>query len=675
MPNALNLAIMCVDAGLGFTPFDWMGLPKAPAEFEDLLIYFNSVVINDSIHLHVTEFYDVYNAGAFVTTGWSTNVFMNGHVDVQLWNGFHPIHNRLTGPAPFNPAVFNPGEQGAPSFGIGSTSINKVDINFTLIHKDEIPEKPAEENQATVELIARDAIQWNMWRSSPVVIDKDDFYDITLNITGGVDRLVGLALVSAGGTFDETTGFIGKARPADRDWLNRVFLDFETIEINGVAVSNTWGDYLISRGHPPTDGYIDAQLWNGFYPLGCRLQGLQTLPTSSDEPAPSFLAPGATTGGTPITTIRIRFEVWGITSDPATRNCGGRVCGHILPPDRPCRCGLREPNLPKGCAGEINVQLMAREAEDWFTKDGNHWRSETHTIRAGQETQTFTLRVDTPRPSPEHPGYFSLCGLSLMTAGGTFEHPFGFIDATTVPSDWWRAMVAVSDVKINGLSINNTWANVEGEGQLVSRGDASTEGFINVELWNSWWADNRQLTGPNIREVITDGVPSVGLANGAVIENIEVTFTVTLLPNCGTVPCSCDLVTCLRCDQDEYPDNPCTCEAPVDSTCVRCGQSPCSRTGACAPVVPPVPCAHCGLTTCTGTCQGDARIRGDINNDGVIDIMDALDILKHLAGIEFLTGENLQAALLMGEPEISINDALEILKHLAGITPNKVDNP
>jgi hypothetical protein len=56
---------------------------------------------------------------------------------------------------------------------------------------------------------------------------------------------------------------------------------------------------------------------------------------------------------------------------------------------------------------------------------------------------------------------------------------------------------------------------------------------------------------------------------------------------------------------------------------------------------------------------------GDINGDGVICILDVLEILKALSGIpSVVTAE-----------QVSINDALEILKFLAGIEDNKVTVP
>jgi hypothetical protein len=67
---------------------------------------------------------------------------------------------------------------------------------------------------------------------------------------------------------------------------------------------------------------------------------------------------------------------------------------------------------------------------------------------------------------------------------------------------------------------------------------------------------------------------------------------------------------------------------------------------------------------------------GDVNGNGEIDIGDALELLKYLAGLdsviprEIITWEDERtwnAARVRNMPEPEIEDALEILKHLAGL--------
>jgi hypothetical protein len=88
--------------------------------------------------------------------------------------------------------------------------------------------------------------------------------------------------------------------------------------------------------------------------------------------------------------------------------------------------------------------------------------------------------------------------------------------------------------------------------------------------------------------------------------------------------------------------------------------------------IPTIPCRTCGYP-----CK--ERI-GDINNNGEIDIMDAVEILKWLAGIPNIImrcNYTYRAALVTKNSTShhlppDIWDALEILKYLAG-TPNKLD--
>jgi hypothetical protein len=119
-------------------------------------------------------------------------------------------------------------------------------------------------------------------------------------------------------------------------------------------------------------------------------------------------------------------------------------------------------------------------------------------------------------------------------------------------------------------------------------------------------------------------------------------------PTCGESDANCDC-PCAECNSAK---GQCRC-------CRSCGKFPCA-----------CPCPVCGGTP--GVCGCD--VKGDVNGDGLVNVSDALEILKHLAGITILTGETLERALFIeGETELSITHALEILKHIAGIRPNAID--
>jgi hypothetical protein len=68
------------------------------------------------------------------------------------------------------------------------------------------------------------------------------------------------------------------------------------------------------------------------------------------------------------------------------------------------------------------------------------------------------------------------------------------------------------------------------------------------------------------------------------------------------------------------------------------------------------------------------RTLGQVRGEGKVSINDALEILKHLAGIDSVIDNceiALMASLIVSEGKPTIADVLEILKHLAGI-PNKI---
>jgi len=66
-----------------------------------------------------------------------------------------------------------------------------------------------------------------------------------------------------------------------------------------------------------------------------------------------------------------------------------------------------------------------------------------------------------------------------------------------------------------------------------------------------------------------------------------------------------------------------------------------------------------------------AVVLGDTNGDGKVNSTDALDILKHSAGLSELTDINLKAADINGNGKVNSSVALEILKHSAGL--GKID--
>jgi len=57
---------------------------------------------------------------------------------------------------------------------------------------------------------------------------------------------------------------------------------------------------------------------------------------------------------------------------------------------------------------------------------------------------------------------------------------------------------------------------------------------------------------------------------------------------------------------------------------------------------------------------------GDINNDGILNIADALSLLRYSVGLE--KGENLQMGDFNGDGRIDLADALAVLRWSVGLT-------
>jgi formylglycine-generating enzyme required for sulfatase activity len=153
--------------------------------------------------------------------------------------------------------------------------------------------------------------------------------------------------------------------------------------------------------------------------------------------------------------------------------------------------------------------------------------------------------------------------------------------------------------------------------------------------------------------------------------------------DCGKAPCCCECEPVL-CEHDNDP-----------ATCIQCNPQPqlCEHDNdpdTCM-ICNPVPCPRgCGVMNCTNLqCMEQPDfILGDVNGDDQITILDVLELLKFLAGIEnnAITkdgGEGSNAwnaaiihpPLSQGQRRPAIGDALEILKKLAKIPNNKIDNP
>ena len=78
-------------------------------------------------------------------------------------------------------------------------------------------------------------------------------------------------------------------------------------------------------------------------------------------------------------------------------------------------------------------------------------------------------------------------------------------------------------------------------------------------------------------------------------------------------------------------------------------------------------CNSCGEIIKKGESIPRLRLLGDVNNDGVITISDAIEAQKHIAALITLSGEDFTAADVDKNGYININDVIMIQKHIAGI--------
>ena len=60
-------------------------------------------------------------------------------------------------------------------------------------------------------------------------------------------------------------------------------------------------------------------------------------------------------------------------------------------------------------------------------------------------------------------------------------------------------------------------------------------------------------------------------------------------------------------------------------------------------------------------------IYGDVTDDGIVDIGDAIKILRYDAGLDTLTEDQLIAGEVTGDGIVDIGDAIKILRYDAGL--------
>ncbi|MDW8256429.1 MAG: NF038122 family metalloprotease, partial [Acidobacteriota bacterium] len=82
-----------------------------------------------------------------------------------------------------------------------------------------------------------------------------------------------------------------------------------------------------------------------------------------------------------------------------------------------------------------------------------------------------------------------------------------------------------------------------------------------------------------------------------------------------------------------------------------------------------------GITAQNGTFTVLAVRRGDINQDGVINVQDLILLIRHLTGESPLTGAALQAADVNGDGQVNVQDVVRLIQHLTGERPLSIRVP
>jgi|GEM_PF-686189 len=81
------------------------------------------------------------------------------------------------------------------------------------------------------------------------------------------------------------------------------------------------------------------------------------------------------------------------------------------------------------------------------------------------------------------------------------------------------------------------------------------------------------------------------------------------------------------------------------------------------------------ITAQNGTFTVLAVRRGDINQDGVINVQDLILLIRHLTGESPLSGAALQAADVNGDGQVNVQDVVRLIQHLTGERPLNISLP
>jgi hypothetical protein len=497
---------------------------------------------------------------------------------------------------------------------------------------------PPEPGTHPVNIVARCAENWLRWRSEPIVVRGAGTYTGTLDFGGDAPtNLVGLVIASdiswietayedifeEGDTFRwATSDFLDgdyTTDPRVPEAWSGLAVQIESITVNGsIQMSSDFRNFFRRRERGGTVHIIDyamMELWNGWHPphntLAITSGGtLGRGPSPDAADAESFSLPG----NVPFTSMDITFRVFETETNAAARP-----------------------------ASTDNVDVRLATVVNNRTVQGDVTR-----ITGAGDNYSVSINSGI--------GVDQLGRLAIISDGGGLSPIMPFIgSATPGPVAWRQNMhVIITDILVNGASIGanptTRWHQIEPRttpeginshllGQPSNDNTFSqTEGYVDIQLWNSYHAENRSLSVAGslntfFDEVDTNNQPlepiDFGLARGTNINSIVVNFRVVDANAAGGVPCPV-----------------CATENPIGAACSeRCGS---------------------GLVTAASRTRGTR------------DVADALQILRSLVGLtsEITTSPTCparRAAMITDASKAAnaaptVQDALQILRGLVGLS-------
>jgi hypothetical protein len=517
---------------------------------------------------------------------------------------------------------------------------------------------------------------WGVERSAPIPVNGNGTFTATVNIES-TPHITQLGIISEGLNFDSRGSAV--AMPANWDDPKIVF---NSVTFNGGSTNHApeAGMEIDMREYNDAGatGFAAAILWNAFHSMDNVLTGVtnSTVMDWNDaaqehQPRPdgiqAFTVPNA-----PITSVTVQFTVSGLDviavttpNDPTTTAS--------TPATTPA-----QPQIPDGFV----IYLMARDATTW--NNTSPYLSAPHVV-TGDGTFEVTLNIPGGQPH--------FANLAFRSAGANFDHPNEFDNAVLPPAEWREgAARGEATIQVTGVTVNGSiTVPVPGNagGFLVERqGDHDASGYVDFALWNAWHAPSRRLQAPAVPRIHADNAPdnpSFGVEGADSITSITVRF---IIADAGAAQQSESTQPPTTTGITEPPVTGGTGDQPTGTDTNQ--QSPgTTDTGGNQPTGTDTNQQSPGTNDTNQTSTPDYNFTqrmGDVNNDGVVDIQDALEILKYIAGIDNVltsgpnAANNYHAARLTPESRVEgsklgVTDALEVLKHLAGIQPNGVDNP